>query len=169
MAPDQMLPAAATDIGIATVAWNGWVSEIKADDLRSGPITVMFDDELPVFGFHSAETDCAGTWCRWSGPTSHARIAMPLPAHGRWFLRFDILNWGVVQDKEVFRVLIRGQPVLLEQRAAGFVRFGPVDIPYHAATAVLCVDIVTPTPVRASVGDPRLIGVNFSHCRLERR
>jgi hypothetical protein len=164
------LPAPATleELSVAAIAWNDWAGHVPPDAARRSELALAFDDSLPAYGLHGAESDGAGHWWRWSGPSAHARFILPLPAAGRWFLRLEVFDWGVAADAGTLRVFVQGTAVRCADYGPDGARFGPIDIARQDAASVLTVDLVTPPPRRASGDDPRRVGINLSRCVLER-
>ncbi len=161
-------PETLEEQSVAAMAWNDWAGHVPTDAARRAELALAFDDSLPAQGLHRAETDGAGNWWRWSGPSAHARFVLPLPAAGRWFLRLEVFDWGVAAEDAGLRVFVQGTPVRCDIRGPSGARFGPIDIARQDAASVLTVDLVTPPPRRASSDDPRRIGINLSRCVLER-
>jgi hypothetical protein len=153
---------------VASIAWTDWAIQVSLDPQRIGPIALPFDNRMAASGLHPAEHDGSGTWWRWSGPSAHARLHLPLPSAGHWRVRFEVMNWGAAKTARDLQVFVQGKPTPCVEHGEYFGCFGPIAVPGIEACGVLNVDIVTPSPRRASDQDPRRIGVNFTRCVLER-
>lgn len=151
----------------SSMSQRDWVPAVSCDALRTGPIAVPFDDNILAYGLYPAETDGADTWWRWSGPSSHIRLVLPIPCAGRWEVALTVFNLGVAERLSNLRAYFAG--MRLDSRTVGEFecRFGPLAVP-HAERVPLCIDIVTPQTRRASADDPRKIGVCFSELKLYR-
>jgi hypothetical protein len=159
--PTFALSSQKEETSVAALAWSDWTVDVPIDPGRSGALSLLFDDMIPAFGLHRAETDGLENWWRWTGPTAHTRLVLPLPSAGRWLLTLEVFNWGVVQTVDQIRVAAQGQQILCVKEGVYFASFAPVTIPYWDAQGTLAVDIVTPAPRRTSSEDPRLIGISF--------
>jgi hypothetical protein len=168
IAPGALQAATPEQLSIAAVAWNDWATHVPRDRTRDAHLAVPFDDALPAYGLHPAETDPSGHCWRWTGPSAHARFLLPVVAAGPWYVRLEVFNWGVAADASEVRVFVDGRPLASDQHGPGGARFGKFTIAPQEAPGVLTVDIITPPTRRASEDDPRRIGVNFSRCILER-
>jgi hypothetical protein len=167
--PSELLPLPAYDGDpIAAIAWKDWAMQVGFDPQRTMRFDLPFDDRIAAFGLHPAEHDGAGICWRWSGPTAHVRLALPLPCAGHWRVRLQVFDWGVAGDARDLQVFMQGKPAPCNEYGDRFGWFGPIAVPRMAAGGVLNVDIVTPAARRASDEDPRRIGVNFTRCLLER-
>ncbi len=153
--------------GLARLAWAGWRDTLAADPARNAGLSVPFDANLPASNFHPAETDGSGAWWRWTGPGARSSFAMPIPASGPWNLRFAVINLGVVQQPADIRLYVMGQrlhPTLFDDHTLGF---GPITFPAADPVNVTPIQIITPSPRRASDQDPRRIGISLMQCTLE--
>lgn len=168
MARGLFQAATPEELSVAAVAWNDWTTYVVPDKTRDSQLAVPFDDSLPAYGLHPAESDGQGHCWRWTGPTAHARFLLPVIAAGRWYLRLEVFNWGVASNASKVRVFVQGRPVASDQHGHGSARFGSFAVSQQEAPGVLTVDIITPPTRRASEHDPRRVGVNFSRCVLER-
>ena len=167
--PSELLPLPAYDGDpIAAIAWKDWAMQVGFDPQRTMRFDLPFDDSIAAFGLHPAEHDGSGTCWRWSGPTAHVRLALPLPCAGHWRVRLQVFDWGIAGDARDLQVFMQGKPAPCNEYGDRFGWFGPIAVPRMAASGVLNVDVVTPAPRRASDQDPRRIGVNFTRCLLER-
>ena len=153
---------------IASIAWTDWMTQVSVDHQRIGPIALTFDDRIAAAGLHPAEHDGSGTWWRWSGPSAHVRLLVPLPSAGVWRVRLEVLNWGVARNAWDLQVFMQGKTAPCADHGEHFGCYGPIVIPIVDTCGVLNIDILTPTPQRASDQDFRKIGVNFTRCELER-
>jgi len=168
LAPEMLQAATPEELSVAAVAWNDWAAPVPRDRARDAQLAVTFDDALPAYGLHPAETDPSGHCWRWTGPSAHARFLLPVVAAGRWYLRLEVFNWGVAANASEIRVFVDGRALASDQHGPGGARFGSFTVAAQDAPGVLTVDVITPPTRRASEDDPRRIGVNFSRCILER-
>jgi hypothetical protein len=154
--------------GGLALAERDWVSDIRFDRNRLGKMQIVFDRSVVANGLYSPEPNGAGSWWRWSGPLSRIRLSLPLPAGGTWFLRLEVFDWGIARRDHDVRAFANEKELIYIDSGPHFIRFGPILVPLREASGYLLVEINTPRPVRASNDDPRLIGVGFSSCVLER-
>jgi hypothetical protein len=154
--------------GLAMLAERDWVPDIRFDPNRKGKVRIVFDSGVRATGLYPPETNGAGLWWSWSGPTSRIRVALPLPGGGRWFVRLHIFDWGVARSDRDLRAFVDEKELILVDSDLHFVRFGPILVSPREASGRLMIEINTPRTRRASDNDSRLIGVCISGCGLER-
>jgi hypothetical protein len=154
--------------GLAMLSELDWVPDVRLDAGKTASLRMDFDHVLPMAGLHPPETNGSGSWWCWSGPSSRVRLGLALPAGGTWFLRLDILDRGTATEHHDLRAYRGETELALTDCDPSFVRFGPIAVPPHEASGRLMIEIDTPPPCRASRDDPRLVGVCFSGCVLER-
>lgn len=153
--------------GLSILARANWKDSVPSDPARFAGLAVPFDSDLPNANFHAAETAGSGIWWRWTGPAARSKFAMPIPGPGRWNLRFQVINWGVVKEPRDVRIHVAGQTSMPCRFDTDSITWGPLTVPVAHAASSLWVQIVTSPTMQASDEDMRWIGINFSQCTLE--
>ena len=168
------LPASAGATMIERLAQLGWRAPVPPPPPAAARSEVTFDAALAGFGFHPPQADRNGA-CRWSGAGPLCGFAIALPGPGRWDLRLEVHDWGVVRSPSELQLgleipgpdgaaALRWFTGLAE--AAGRIRFEGIVVPGDDARGQLVFHLATRRPAgRVDDGRPR--GICLSRATLE--